>query len=536
MTALYDLTVAEASALIAARALSPVELVSAFLDRIAAVDGAVHSYVALDGDRALDRARRAEREIMSAGPRTPLHGLPYGLKDNIAAVGLAMAAGSKLRLGLMPTADAAVQTQLAQAGAILLGKLHTYEYGTGVGNELFELPFEPARNPWNLDHFTGGSSTGCGAAVAAGTAMFALGADTGGSVRLPAAGCGVAGLKPTYGLVSRDGVLPNCHSLDHVGPLAQTAQDIAAILPAIAGQDPAAGAYAKNLHAGVRGLRLGVIRTLHAFDDAETMAAFAQTLTVLRDLGADLVEIDLGPTQSDFMQCMRLINMSECFAIHRRDLRERRREMGPALRNKLLGGALVSASDYIDAQRAREKMTAALDRAIQPFHAVLLPTAPPAPRLDEAQAIADMTTLGATAPFNLSGHPALSLCNGFTAQGLPTSLQIVSRRFAEADLLRVAVAYETATAWRSRRAPCAPASQIRTPPAAAPPVSEADRAVALDLARVAGLDAVTENDLHMLVTQRRRIDAMAASMRAHLIPEDEPPWAADAWRERIRLN
>jgi aspartyl-tRNA(Asn)/glutamyl-tRNA(Gln) amidotransferase subunit A len=280
----------------------------------------------------------------------------------------------------------------------------------------------------------------------------------------------------------------------------------------------------KDLHAGVRGLRLGVIRALHAFDDAETMAAFAQTLTVLRDLGADLVEVDVEPPQSAFVQCMRLINMSECFAIHRQDLRERRREMGPALRNKLLGGALVSASDYIDAQRARRKLTAALDRAIQPFHAVLLPTAPPAPRLDEPQAIADMTTLGATAPFNLSGHPALSLCNGFTALGLPTSVQIVSRHFAEADLLRVAVAYETATAWRSRRARCAPASQLRTPLAAEPGPPEADRALALELAKAAGLEAVTENDLYLLLSQRRRIDGIAATMRANLIPEDEPAW------------
>ena len=200
--------------------------------------------------------------------------MPYGLKDNFDTKGIRTAAGSRLMQDHLSARDAAVHSRLAEAGAILLGKLATYEFGTGTGEDLFELPFPPARNPWNTACFTGGSSTGVAAAVAAGTAMFGLGTDTGGSVRLPAQGCGVAGLKPTYGLVSRAGILPNCFSLDHVGPLAWTVEDAALALQAIAGHDPddpasatiTIGDYTRDLHSGIGGLRIGVVRRFHERD------------------------------------------------------------------------------------------------------------------------------------------------------------------------------------------------------------------------------------------------------------------------------
>ena len=229
------LTIEEAARLISLRELSPLELVRAFLARIEAVDGALATYITVCTDDALASARRAEAEIMRGSYRGSLHGIPYGLKDNFMVRGVRATANSHLMKDHIATENATAHRRLQDAGAILLGKLGTYEYGTGDGDDLFELPFAPTRNPWDPHCFPGGSTIGGGASVAAGTAMLALGTDTTGSVRLPAAACGAAGLKPTYGLVSRAGVMPNCYSLDCVGPIAWTARDTGIALRAIAG-------------------------------------------------------------------------------------------------------------------------------------------------------------------------------------------------------------------------------------------------------------------------------------------------------------
>ena len=237
-TSLCFLTIEEAARLISRREISPVDLVAAFLARIEAVDGALATYITVCAEAALASARSAEAEIMRGSYRGPLHGIPYGLKDNFMVRGVRATANSHLMRDHVADHDATAHRRLQDAGAILLGKLGTYEYGTGDGDDLFELPFAPTRNPWDPRCFPGGSTIGGGASVAAGTAMLALGTDTTGSVRLPAAACGAAGLKPTYGLVSRAGVLPNCYSLDCVGPIAWTARDAGLALRAIAGARP----------------------------------------------------------------------------------------------------------------------------------------------------------------------------------------------------------------------------------------------------------------------------------------------------------
>ncbi|MBL8702703.1 MAG: amidase [Alphaproteobacteria bacterium] len=462
-TALHFLTVAEAGRLIRARRLSPVELVDAHLDRIARVDPRIHSYITVLADRARAAARDTEAAIMRGDWRGPLHGIPYGLKDNFYTRGIRTTAASRLMLDHVPDVDATAHARLRDAGAILLGKLNTYEYGTGTGAVHFDLPFEPARNPWDTTRFTGGSSTGPGAAVAAGTAMAALGSDTGGSVRLPAAGCGVVGLKPTYGRVSRAGVQPNCWTQDHIGPLAWTVEDAAILLQVIAGHDAADPAcadrpvpdFSAGLGQGVAGLRLGVIRRFHTRDVAgepAIVAGFEAAIDVFRRLGATIVELELDAGLNDFRACSRVVNAAESYSIHERDFVERHAEMGRALRDKMMGGALLRAADYLRAMRWRRELAASLDDAISACDAVVCCGATRiAPRFEDGEAVVAFTGQSAMAAFNLSGHPALSLCNGFSPEGLPLNLQIAGRFWDEATVLRVAAAYERATPWRDRR-------------------------------------------------------------------------------------
>ena len=537
MSDLHFLGAAEAGRLMKARQLSPVELVGAFLRRIEAVDGAIHSYVTVLADQAIAAARVAESEIMAGGWRGPLHGLPYGLKDNFDTKGVRTAAGSRLMRDHVPAHDASVHTRLAAAGAILLGKLNTYEFGTGTGNGLFDLPFWPARNPWNTACFTGGSSTGVGAAVAAGTAMFGLGTDTGGSVRLPAQACGVAGLKPTFGLVSRAGILPNCFSLDHVGPLAWTVEDAALVLQAIAGNDPGdpasanatLGDYFRDLHTGISGLRVGVVRRFHERDVASDPAigkAFDAAHDVLAGLGARLIELDPAANLQDFRNCSRILNTAESYAIHEQDFLTRRSEMGEALRDKLFAGACVSAADYLKAQRWRRQLAALVDAWFDNCDVVVCCGATRrAPRFDDREGIVAFTAESAMAAFNISGHPALSICNGFTDEGLPLGMQIAGRMFDEAAVLRVGAAYERTTAWRSKR----PACVATDPPeiAAASDNSEAelsseDAAVAEALARRLGIANPTPQDLASIATQSRSIAATARQLPERLPKDAEP--------------
>ncbi|WP_427184088.1 amidase [Bordetella bronchialis] len=460
---LHFLSVAEAARLLQARKLSPVELVDAFLARIDAVDDRLHSYLLVMAEQARAAARAAEQDIMAGRWRGPLHGIPYAVKDNYYTRGVRTCAASRLLLDHVPDHDAAAIERLRDAGAILLGKLNTWEYGTGTGAVHFDLPFEPARNPWNLAHFTGGSSTGSGASVAAGTAMAALGSDTGGSVRLPAAACGLQGMKATYGRVSRHGILPNCYTLDVPGPLTWTVEDSALFLRAMAGHDPRDPASARvavpdfvaGLEAGVRGMTIGIVRDLgregDGLDEANR-AGLEDMARVLAAQGARIVEVVLPAGVADYRQASSVINWTESLSIHESDFMARASEMGQALRDKMMSGFMTRAVDYLAAQRRRRELAAATDALIRSVDALILPCAfHTAPPIDDFDRVKAYTTDTACPPFNMSGHPAMAVCTGFDAAGLPTNAQIAGRYFDEATVLRVARAHERATQWRERR-------------------------------------------------------------------------------------
>jgi aspartyl-tRNA(Asn)/glutamyl-tRNA(Gln) amidotransferase subunit A len=460
---LDNLTIAEAARRIGSGALSPVALVESLLARIAALDGRLHGYITVTATAALAAARAAEAEIKAGRRRGILHGIPYAMKDNYDTKGIRTTASSRLMLDNVPTRDATLHARLQAAGAILLGKLSTWEFGTGVGERQNDLPFPEPRNPWDTERFAGGSSTGAGVAVAAGLTMAAFGSDTGGSVRIPAAACGTVGLKPTYGRLSVAGILPNTYSLDHPGPLTWSVEDAALILQATAGHDPLDPTtvdqpvpdYSAGLARGVRGLKLGVIRRFHTTDIAaapEIAEAFEAGLAVLRGLGAELVDCDVPYSAQDYRLCVRLIGLAESLSIHEADLRERHRDMGKALREKLMAGLFVRASDYVRATRWRRELTEATDAAVAACDAVICAaTMLPVPRYDDEAATLAYMAATTSSVFNVSGHPALVQCMGFDGRGLPLSWQIVGRYFDEATVLRVAAAYETATPWRGRR-------------------------------------------------------------------------------------
>jgi aspartyl-tRNA(Asn)/glutamyl-tRNA(Gln) amidotransferase subunit A len=453
------ITIAEASRRIAQRELSPVELTEAYLQRIAAIDDQLMSFVTLTAELARQRARAAEAEIMRDGPCSPLHGIAYCLKDIIETAGIRTTAQSKLLADHVPVKDAVVAQKLTAAGGILLGKTATWEFAHGGPS--WDVLFPPAHNPWNTDHHPAGSSSGSGAAVAAGLAPATIGSDTGGSIRGPAAACGIAGLKPTYGLVSRRGVLPNCFSHDHVGPLAWNSEDVAILLSIVAGHDPAdpgsanvpAKDYAAGLDAGVAGLVIGVPwRWLEeeAPLTPETRTGFDAALAVFRDLGAQIRAVEPPPMQA-FNDAKKVIAMAELYSIHEKDLKTRPELFGDSLRYRIIAGSLIRAEDYVQAMRMRRDLAIALQQIFATVDLMLLPTGEPAGKLEPVPHSSLFTGPSYTTPFNVGGNPALSVCSGFAANGMPQSLQIAGRLFEDALVLRAGHAYESATPWRDRR-------------------------------------------------------------------------------------
>jgi aspartyl-tRNA(Asn)/glutamyl-tRNA(Gln) amidotransferase subunit A len=459
MTDLAWLTIAEASELLRARKLSPVEYTRGLLERIERHDHGVNAFLRLTPDIALDDARRAEAEIAQGNWRGPLHGVPYGLKDIVDYTGLPTTAHSKVLESNVAASDSAVTQKLRAAGGVFMGKLSTHEFA--IGGPSFDLPWPPARNPWNRDHFTGGSSSGSGAATAAGFLPAAIGTDTGGSVRNPASLCGVVGMKPTYGVVSRRGVMPLAYSLDHIGPLTRTVHDNALMLDLIAGHDPpdpgsanrATGGYTAGLGRGVKGLRIGVIRHFYTRDmvaDSEMAASIEAAADVLASLGAEVREVETAPL-STFAACNRTILLSEAFAIHEPWLRERPGDYGALARERLMGGAFVRAADYINATRVRRQLTDSFHALFDEIDvAITASSMDPACRIDDPEAVEYTYGRQARGPFNVTGSPAISVPTGFNTSGLPLGMQIVGKPFTEALIYRVAHAYEQATGWTDR--------------------------------------------------------------------------------------
>ena len=459
MTDLAWLTVAEAAELLRGKKLSPVEYAQALIARIERHDGRLNAFLRFTPEIALEDARRAETEITRGQWRGPLHGVPYGLKDIIDYSGLPTTAHSKILADNIAAIDAHVAAKLKAAGGVFMGKLATHEFA--IGGPSFDLPWPPARNPWNRDHFCGGSSSGAGAATAAGFLPVAIGTDTGGSVRNPASMCGVAGMKPTYGVVSRRGVIALSYSLDHIGPLTRTAHDNALLLDLMAGHDPldpgsaphAAGGYAAGLDRGVKGLKVGVIRHFYQSDmkaDPEMAAGIEAAVAKLADLGAEVREIRTAPL-GEYLACNRTILTSEAFAMHEKWMRERPQDYGALARERIMAGAFVRAADYVNATRLRRKMADAFHALFSEMDvAVTASSMDPACRIDDPQAVEYTYGRQARAPFNVTGSPALSVPAGFSKAGLPLAIQVIGKPFGEAMVYRVANAYEQATEWSKR--------------------------------------------------------------------------------------
>ncbi len=454
---------------IAAREISPVDVVQAHLDRIAALDGKLKAYLTLTAEAALERAKAAEAAVMSGEPLGRLHGVPVGFKDLYWTKGVKTTGGSRILAGWVPDEDATAVSRLAAAGAIALGKLnmHEFAYGPEGLNPHYGNPW----NPWdhNTHRICGGSSSGSGAAVAAGLCAGALGSDTGGSIRIPSALCGISGIKPTYGRVSRAGVLPLAWSLDHVGPMCRSAADCALMLGAMAGYDPRDPTtsvlpvpdYTGALTGQIKGLRVGVLRSF--FLESTGMAlrqAVEEAVEVLEGLGATAHEVNLE-TVGHAPAASHAVLAPEAFAYHEAWLKARPGDYGEDVRQRLRVGAFVSGAEYLKGQRARALIRGEVDGALAKADVLVCATTPiVATAVGQAEVTVEHEKLPVraslirfTRPFNLTGHPAASIPCGFTAAGLPVGLQIIGRPFDEATVLRVADAYQRATDWHARRPP-----------------------------------------------------------------------------------
>jgi aspartyl-tRNA(Asn)/glutamyl-tRNA(Gln) amidotransferase subunit A len=455
------LSAAELGRRLAARELSPVEVVQELLGRIERLDPGLNSFITVTAERALADARAAEAEIAAGARRGPLHGVPIALKDIFDTAGVRTTCGSQILATHVPGVDAAVVQRLRAAGTVLLGKLnlHEFAYGTTTTNPHYGA----CRNPWNRDRIPGGSSGGSGAALAAGLCPLSLGTDTGGSIRIPASVCGVVGLKPTFGRVTRRGVWPLAWTLDHVGPMARTVEDAALLLDAVAGHNPEdpwssrapAPGFARDLERGVDGLRVGIPRRVF-FEHLEpdVGGAVDEVIACLERIGARTREVDWPYVEHAYTAFHGLL-ASEASAFHGAWLRDRPHDYGEPVRQALELGSFVPAVDYVNARRMQWLLRDGLSAAFREVDVIVTPSLPrTAPPIGEPMSREpDRAWNRFLAPFNLTGSPAISVPCGFDRAGLPIGLQIVGPAFDEARVLRVARAYERETDWHTRRPP-----------------------------------------------------------------------------------
>lgn len=455
-------TIAGLAARIRKKEISPVEVTEAVLDRIAAVDGRVKAFVTVTRDEARNAAKAAEHAILSGNYLGALHGIPIGVKDLFYTRGVRTTAGSKILANFVPDHDAAVVERLKRAGAVIVGKTNTHEFAYNVFTP-------PTRNPWDLERIPGGSSGGSGAAVAASLCVAATGTDTGGSIRIPAALCGVVGIKPTYGRVSKRGVIPLSWTCDHAGPLAKSVEDAALMLGAMAGYDPQdpstadvpVPTYVRALTGEIKGLKVGLPRE-YFFDgiDTEVEDAVKKAIKVLEGLGASVEEISL-PQIKHIAAVHVAIVLTEAATYHERWLRTRADDYAPDVRFGLEWGKLFMGMDYVQAQRVRELIRQDFGKALRRVDLIAAPTVPAvAPKVGETSVkIRDRSEgilpamIRLNRPSNHTGLPAISVPCGFTANGLPVGLQLIGRAFDEATVLRAAHAYEVNTPWRQKIAP-----------------------------------------------------------------------------------
>jgi aspartyl-tRNA(Asn)/glutamyl-tRNA(Gln) amidotransferase subunit A len=457
-------TIAQAGKLLAAKKISPTELTRHLLDRITQIDSKLHAFITVTEAQAMAAAKSAERAI-KAGKKGPLLGIPVAYKDIFATKGVRTTAHSRVLENNIPTADAEAVRRLQAAGAAMLGKLATHEFA--IGGPAFDLPWPPACNPWDLARFTGGSSSGSGAAVAAGLCLGALGSDTGGSIRLPASYCGIAGMKPTPGLVSRTGVIPLAPSLDTVGPMAWTAEDCAILLDAIAGHDPAdpasvAGpdiAYARSLSAPIKGLRVGVLRYFYERDVPATepvQKMMTNAIAVLKSLGCKIEDAVLPPVQA-YNAVGRVLITAEAYAQHETNLQTRLADYSRVFRVRVLAGGLIRAADYIAALRRRTELIAETAAAFKRFDVLIAPATPgTAPMLADARPDEGFLAPFLTTVANVAAVPSIVVCGGRTPEGragggLPMGLEIIGPAWGDATVLRVGHQFERAAGNRDER-------------------------------------------------------------------------------------
>jgi len=460
-----DITTAslvEVAKLIARKDVSPVEVTEAMLARIAALDGRIHSYLLVTAEHALAQARVAEQEIMAGRYRGRLHGVPLALKDLINTTDIATTCASTILKHFKPGYDAAVVERLDAAGTVMLGKLNLTEFAL-YG---YHPSYTPPNNPWKLDHWAGVSSSGSGAATAASLCYGALGTDTGGSIRFPSAACGVVGIKPTFGKVSRYGVFPLADTLDHIGPMARTVADAAYMLQVLEGRDPRDGAtrtdppgdYTKALLAGAHGLRIGLDRGYSSTDtDPRMSEALFRAVDLMVSLGAEVVELN-SPELADAAHHWLAICAVDALIGHKDFYPAHAADYGPVFRSLLDHGAQVSAVEYARAERERQATRALLDELLVGIDVIACPAAPapaaaqkdfPPQTVMPPELVAPLVRFAA--PTNFSGNPSITLPNGFTEDGLPLAMQFIGRHGDEASIIRAAAAYEGATEWHKRR-------------------------------------------------------------------------------------
>jgi aspartyl-tRNA(Asn)/glutamyl-tRNA(Gln) amidotransferase subunit A len=463
----HTFTIAKISPLVRRRVISPVELTRALLDRIAALQPLLNAFITITPDLALKQARKAEKEIMRGVCRGPLHGVPICLKDLFCVRGIRTTAGSAILADYVPEGSACVVDRLERAGAVLLGKTNLHEFAYGPTN--VNARFGSVRNPWNGTRISGGSSGGSAAAVVAGMTLAALGTDTGGSIRIPAAACGCVGLKPTYGRVPLHGVIPLASSLDHVGPLCRCVEDAALMLEQIAGadvRDPfsfGAGneSFSSGLRRGCRRLRIGIPRQYFWNRiQQDIRRRVRNAVRVLERNGAEVREVDftcLGETGGLAAE----ITRAEALLYHWPWLQKQPADYGADVRLRLEGSGAVSSLSYLHAQERRRLYAGEFARVMLQVHVLAMPTLPiTAPGIGDPSVVigkhsedSRLALLRLTRPANLAGLPAISLPCGFSQDGLPIGLQLIGRRSDERTLLRVAYAYEQETSWHEKYPP-----------------------------------------------------------------------------------
>jgi aspartyl-tRNA(Asn)/glutamyl-tRNA(Gln) amidotransferase subunit A len=454
--------------------LSPVELTRAYLERIDSLNGRLKPYVTLLADSAIQAAEAAEKEIAGGRYRGAMHGIPVAFKDLFDTEGVRTTGSSKVMEHRIPNSDATVVARLRDAGAIVLGKLAMSEFAAGSFPSLFEDPL----NPWDPERTPGGSSSGSGTAIAAGMALGTLGSDTGGSIRGPASFCGIVGLKPSYGLLSRFGVVPLSWSLDSVGPMTRTVEDTAHMLQAMAGfdaNDPTTTRapvpdYAQALRPDLSGMTVGVLRHLYYDPDSgvqpDVAAAVDRAVEAMEQLGAKIVDVEIPIFRLSWIANTALL-LTEGFAYHRENLKEQPHNFGDVVRTVLYMGGLTSGADYVQAQRVRSKTIRAFQEVMRRVDVLVTPTSNDVAPKTGADIPAEQMVAGLlgeasdksvswTSAFNLVGAPAISIPCGFNEEGLPLGLQIAGRRLEESTVLRAAFAYEQQAGWHKLRPSMAP--------------------------------------------------------------------------------